>query len=145
MSGRAPLPPELISLLGRQQFAVVSTLGSDGRPQAAVVGVALTPDGTLVLDTLERTNKAQNLRRDTRTAVVLWDGAQTAQVEGHAEEPKGDERARAVTAYLARFADGQERVAWPGITYFVVRPRWVRWTDFGTTPETIREWTQPTP
>ncbi len=137
------LPEELTALLRRQQFGVVSSIGPDGRPQAAVVGLALTPDGTLVFDTLERTNKAQNLRRDPRVAVVLWHGAVTAQLEGGASEPTGERKARAVAAYLDRFSDGHERVGLPGLTYFTIEPRWVRWTDFGTTPETVREWRAP--
>ena len=32
------------------------------------------------------------------------------------------------------FPDGPTRLSWPGIAYFRVRPRWVRYSDFRVTP-----------
>jgi hypothetical protein len=38
--------------------------------------------------------------------------------------------------YFARFPDGVLRQSWPGITYFRVKPTWVRFSDFrGDEPE----------
>jgi hypothetical protein len=34
--------------------------------------------------------------------------------------------------YFARFSDGPARLTWPGITYFRVRPTWIRFSDFRT-------------
>jgi hypothetical protein len=30
-------------------------------------------------------------------------------------------------------------MAWPGIAYFVVRPRWIRYSDFAQKPPRIEE------
>jgi hypothetical protein len=30
-------------------------------------------------------------------------------------------------------------MAWPGITWFVVRPRWIRYSDFDQRPAVIEE------
>jgi hypothetical protein len=47
----------------------------------------------------------------------------------------GAELERLKELYLARFPDGRERAAWPGITYFRVRPAWLRYSDFsGSAP-----------
>ena len=126
----------LLTLLRRHKLAVVATVSSQNAPQAAVVGFAVTDGLELVFDTLGDTRKAANLRRDSRIAVVIgWDEAQTVQLEGTADEPAGSDLAELQRCYLAVFPDGRERVAWPGITYFRIRPLWVRVSDFrGPTP-----------
>jgi pyridoxine/pyridoxamine 5'-phosphate oxidase len=127
---------ELISFLRAQKWAVVSSVGPDGRPQAAVVGVAVTDELELVFDTLGSTHKAANLVRDPRIAVVIgWDDEQTVQIEGIADQPIGADLERLQQIYFARFSDGPSRLAWPGITYFRVRPTWLRYSDFrGASP-----------
>lgn len=130
---------ELIAFLRAQPWAVEATVAADGAPQAAVIGVAITDDLELVFDTLASTRKCQNLRREPRIALVLgWDDGQTVQLEGVCDEPAGDELERLRAAYLARFPDGHERVAWPGITYVRVRPTWIRYSDFrGAAPRVV--------
>jgi pyridoxine/pyridoxamine 5'-phosphate oxidase len=128
---------DLINFIRQHRWGVVSTIAASGGPQAAVVGVAVTDDLELVFDTLDSTRKAHNLRRDPRAAIVVgWDEEQTVQCEGVADEPAGAELAACQRAYFARFPDGPTRLAWPGITYFRVRPTWIRFSDFrGPTPE----------
>src|SRR5262245_16493411 len=117
---------ELITFVRAQQWAVVASAGPTGAPQAAVVGAAVTDELELVFDTLGSTRKAANLAREPRIAVVIgWDDAQTVQLEGIADQPAGAELARLQRAYFARFPDGPDRLAWPGITYFRVRPTWI--------------------
>ena len=108
----------ILAFLIRQHHGVVSTVGPDGRPQAAVVGLAFGKGPELVFDTLGSTNKARNLRRDKRVAVVFWEGEKTVQLEGVADEPTGEERERVRAVYLAAFPDGAARLgcrvgAWP--------------------------------
>jgi pyridoxine/pyridoxamine 5'-phosphate oxidase len=122
---------DLIAFLRAQKWAVVSSVSRDGGPQSAVVGVAVTDELELVFDTLGSTRKAANLSIDPRIAVVMgWDEAQTVQLEGVADQPTGDALERLQRAYFARFPDGPTRLAWPGITYFRVRPTWARYSDF---------------
>jgi pyridoxine/pyridoxamine 5'-phosphate oxidase len=122
---------EFVDFIRRHRWGVVATVAATGGPEAAVVGVAVTDDLELVFDTLGSTRKAENLRRDGRVAVVVgWDEEQTAQIEGLADEPAGAALEACRRAYFAHFPDGPTRLAWPGITYFRVRPTWVRFSDF---------------
>jgi methyltransferase (TIGR00027 family) len=57
------------------------------------------------------------------------------------DEPTGPELQHLKTQYFARFPDGPERQAWPGITYVRARPRWIRFSDFHQTPPEIVELT----
>jgi len=122
---------QLLEFLKRHRYAVQATTNAEGAPQAAVVGVAVTEQLELVFDTLGATRKARNLRRDRRIALVVgWDEEQTVQLEGVADEPRGQELDRLKRVYFQAFPDGSERERWPGITYFRVRPTWARYSDF---------------
>jgi len=128
-------PPELLGFLKRQRFGVVSSVGQDGSPQAAVVGVAFTSDGDAIFDTVASSRKALNLRRDPRASLVIWEGERTVQMDGRVDEPSGTDREAILEVYLAVFPDGVERLRWEGITHFRFRPSWVRDSDFAAGPE----------
>ena len=132
--GDAAARAELIRFLQRQRYGAVASLAADGAPQAAVVGIATGESGEIVFDTLATTRKAQNLRRDARVSLVVWEGERTVQIEGLADEPTGAEGERARALYLTVFPDGRERLAWPDITHFRIVPRWARSSDFGVSP-----------
>jgi hypothetical protein len=125
---------QLVAFIRRHRWGVVSSIAADGavgQPQSAVVGVAVSDQLELVFDTLGSTRKARNLRRDPRIAAVIgWDQEQTVQVEGVADEPAGAELERVQRCYFAHFSDGPSRLSWPGISYFRVRPTWIRFSDF---------------
>jgi pyridoxine/pyridoxamine 5'-phosphate oxidase len=126
MSGK-----ELVDFIRRHRWGVVGSVSPAGDPQAAVVGVAVTDALEIVFDTLGTSRKARNLRRNTRASLVIgWDEEQTIQIEGIADEPRGVELEGLLLTYFNRFPDGLVRRAWPDITYFRVRPTWVRYSDF---------------
>ena len=65
--------------------AVIGTIGPDGSPQGALVGVAVTDGFQIIFDTVSDSRKHQNLQRDTRIAATLsGPGEQTLQLEGRA-------------------------------------------------------------
>jgi hypothetical protein len=131
---------ELLSFLRRHRIAVEATVAKDGTPQAAVVGIAVGDDLGIIFDTLESTRKFANLRADPRIAFVVgWDGEATAQVDGVAYFPTGAELERAREVYFSVYPDGRGRLSWRGITHVVVRPRFVRFSDFGTSPPLLAE------
>jgi hypothetical protein len=41
--------------------------------------------------------------------------------------------------YLRKFTDAPSRVKWEGITYYVVTPIWIRYSDYEQTPAEIVE------
>lgn len=101
--------------------------------------MAVTDRLELVFDTLTSTRKSKNLRRDSRIALVMWNGPATAQIEGTADEPAGQELERVRADYLATFPDGKERMALPDITWIRVRPSWLRITDFAEAEPRVLE------
>jgi len=90
------------------------------------------------------TRKHRNLRLDPRIALVIgWDEALTVQIEGIASFPEGAELERVRAIYFAAYPDGRDRLAWDGITHVLVRPTWIRVSDFAVDPPRIFETTLP--
>jgi pyridoxine/pyridoxamine 5'-phosphate oxidase len=122
---------ELVAFLRKHKLAVQASASETGAPQAALVGFAVTDDLEIVFDTVATSRKYVNLRRDPRCAIVVgWDDEMTVQIEGIADEPTGADRERCLASYFAAYPDGRDRLAWPGITHFRVRPTWIRYSDF---------------
>jgi len=136
------IPPELVQFMRTQRLAVEASSAPEGGVQAALVGIAVTDALEIVFDTLTTTRKARNLRASPRAAFVLggWSGAdeRTVQFEGIADEPVGAELDLLKKVYYAAWPDGPTRLSWPGITYFRVRPTWIRFSDFtGAAPHIV--------
>jgi hypothetical protein len=122
------------------RYGVVSSVAVNGIPQSALVGIAVTPELEIVFDTLNTTRKYKNLTvLPGCSFVVGWGGEKTVQYEGIAAEPTGVELERCQEAYFAVWPDGLARMSWPGIAYFVVRPKWVRYSDYDQNPPLIEE------
>jgi general stress protein 26 len=129
---------ELHEFLRKHRLAVVSTI-NPASPQAAVVGIAVTETLDIIFDTLSTSRKYANLRADPRVALVVWDGTETVQVEGVADIPSGADLEACKQTYFEAWPDGPEREKWPDIAYVRIRPRWIRYSDFGQTPARIEE------
>lgn len=136
-------PAELLRFMRTHPLAVQASCASGARAQAALVGIAVTDAFEIVFDTLETTRKAQNLRASPHAAFVVggWTAGdeRTVQVEGVADEPRGAELERIKQCYFAAWPDGRARESWPGLTYFRVRPTWIRFSDFNVAPPEIIE------
>jgi hypothetical protein len=124
-----------------QRLAVLSTVSPSSAPQSALMGVAVTPDFEIVFDTLRSTRKYTNLCANPRVALVIGCTSEVSvQYEGVAEELSGNAlEKKYLPIYFAAFPDGPDRRSWPGMTYFVVRPKWIRYCDYGQRPPMLRE------
>jgi len=128
----------LHTFIANHVHGVVSTVTPDRRPEAAVVGIIVTPDLRIFFDTLTTTRKYQNLLKNPAIAVVIgWDDELTLQLEGTARVPQGDELQALLELYYVKFPDGKDRNQnWPDIGYIVVDTKWVKYSDFNV-PEII--------
>ena len=112
----------------------------DGTPQSALVGIAITAQLEIIFDTVRSSRKYPNLiARPVCSFVVGWTGEQTVQFEGHATEPNGPDLKRYQEIYFAAWPECEPHMNWPGIAYFVVRPRWIRYSDYDQKPPIIEE------
>ncbi|MGE3509894.1 MAG: pyridoxamine 5'-phosphate oxidase family protein [Vicinamibacterales bacterium] len=133
----------LLAFMRQEPYAVQASVSDAGMPQAAIVGVVVSEQFEVFFDTLGTSRKAGNLTRRPHVAMVLGPAAagsaQTVQLEGAADEPRGEDLARLLQLYFERFPDGRERRRLPDITYWRVRPTWIRFSDFSLDPPHIVE------
>lgn len=121
---------QLIEYVRSQRDGVVSTVGTDGAPQAAFLSITATDRGELVFDARPDSRKVANIRRDPRVAVVVGgrDGT-TLQCQGVADLPRGDELARCAAAYVRTFPEFAQSLG-DGVVVIRVRLDWARYGDY---------------
>jgi general stress protein 26 len=132
---------EVYQFMKSERLAVLATSGEDGRPEAALMGFAVTQDLEIIFDTVKTSRKYPNLKKNSRVAWVIGCATEiTVQYEGIAQELETEEElTKYKKTYFEAFPDGPARESWPGITYFVVRPIWVRYCDYDPTRRRIEE------
>ena len=123
---------DVFEIVKQKRLAVVSTTNATGAPEAALVGFALTDRKEFVFDTMGSSRKVVNIAGRPDAALVIgWDDNITVQIEGDARRPKDDDLAYAKAAYYREWPDGRARESWPDIAYVVVKPRWLRYANYG--------------
>ena len=141
MSGLARA--HLLAFMRQEPYAVQASVSASGKPQVATIGVVVSDRFEVFFDTLDTTRKAVNLRRNPAVAMALGPTAaateRTVQLEGTADEPRGEDLQRLLELYFDRFPDGRDRQRWPGIMYFRVTPTWLRYSDFSKNPPLVAE------
>ena len=121
------------SELRQHRLAMLATMHNDGlQPQAALIGFAVTPDLKIVFDTVRNSRKYGNLCANPRVALVIgWKNETSIQYEGIAGELAAGEGGDLKEVYYSVYPDGRQRAAeWSGLTHFVVRPSWIRYSNF---------------
>lgn len=128
---------DLLAYLRSTKLATVSSIGMNGGPQAALVGIGVTDDLRIIFDTMRTSRKHENLLRDPRIAVVVGGpGEQTLQYEGIAYEVPvaGAEGQELREAYYLSWPSGRERATWPDLVYWCIQPKWARYSDYSKGP-----------
>jgi uncharacterized pyridoxamine 5'-phosphate oxidase family protein len=131
---------EVFRFMDSERYGVLTTATNSGQPEAALVGFAVTPDLEVIFDTVRSSRKYPNLKENPRVAWVVGCTTEvTVQYEGEAEELEGEALAKYKPIYFQKFTDGPARESWAGMTYFVVRPKWVRYCDYNLGSQRIEE------
>jgi Pyridoxamine 5'-phosphate oxidase len=133
---------DIYQFMSKQRLGVLGTISSGGSPQSALVGIAVTPELEIIFDTVKSSRKFQNLISSSGCSFVVgWAGEITVQYEGQAGQPEGVALARYQQVYFDRWPECRSHLSWPGITHFVVRPSWIRYSDFDQNPPLVEEFT----
>ena len=131
---------EVFRFMDSERLGVLTTATNSGQPEAALMGFAVTPELEIIFDTVRGSRKYPNLKANPRVAWVVGCTTEvTVQYEGEAEELEGPALAKYKPIYFQKFPDGPARENLAGMTYFVVRPKWVRYCDYNPASRRIEE------
>ncbi|HWA30151.1 MAG TPA: pyridoxamine 5'-phosphate oxidase family protein [Rhizomicrobium sp.] len=133
---RQKLGPEkkaaLVAYLRNISGGVISTVGTQGAPEAALITFAVSPELEIVFETLVTSRKYANLQDNPRAAFVAGGaGAKTIQIEGLIDEPAESDLDALKRLYYESCPQNLSHRDWPGMTYLRLRPRWIRFSDYG--------------
>ncbi len=130
----------IYNFIRQHKYAVISSIANNLKPEAALIGVAVSEDLEIIFDTVNTSRKYANILSNPKVALVIgWSDARTLQYEGEAMEltEPSDDAYREI--YYKAFPDGRERTeTWPGLVHFKIKPTWIRYSDF-TEHKTIKE------
>lgn len=129
----------IYQFIAKQKLGVISTVNAENKPEAAVVGIAVSENFEIIFDTVKASRKYANIMHNPRVAFVIgWDNEITVQYEGIAEVlGNGAEADRLRAIYYHVYPDGKERAAtWPGLVHIKVTAKWIRYSDFNEPPVT---------
>jgi general stress protein 26 len=129
---------DLIYQFMRQQpLGIVATTNRANKPEAALVGVAVSFGLEIIFDTVKTSRKYHNILQNPKVALVIgWDNETTVQYEGIAEVLGNDIEAENLKeVYYRAYPDGRERAeTWPGLVHIKVTPQWLRYSNFNEPP-----------
>lgn len=126
--------------MNAKPLAVLSTLHADGTPQAAVIGFGQTKELEIVFGTDNSSRKYANLKHDPHVALVIgWDNGETVQYEGVARELSSGELGLVRENYWQKTPDAEAHHRQPGERYFIVTPKWIRYTNLKAVPLEVAE------
>jgi hypothetical protein len=131
---------ELFTFMAGLKLGVLGYLSPEGAPRSALVGIAVTKELEIIFDTVASSRKYSSLIANPAASFVIGlAGEVTVQYEGQAFQPIGEELARYQKVYFEADPTGPDRLNWPGIAYFVVRPQWIRYSGYDRRPPEIVE------
>lgn len=130
----------VLKFIKRQKLAVIATVGHQNKPEAAVLEFGQTNKLELIFDALESSRKVQNIRQNNGVAFVIgWDEDITVQYEGEAFELAGEELAIYKKLYWQKNPGAQKWEKVPGIKFFKVVSKWIRYSDLNKQPWEVFE------
>lgn len=126
---------KILSFLQSCPMASISTISADGTPQSAVVAFAQTTDFEIVFETFFDTRKYANLIRNPHVAIATGFSPTlhiTFQYEGIVKEMKTSEDVRWCKVQFKKKDTpcSDEFLGHPKVTFWKVKPIWLRYSDY---------------
>jgi general stress protein 26 len=134
----------IYNFIKQHTIGVISTSTKEHRPEAALIGIAVSEELEIIFDTVKSSRKYVNILQNPFVALVIgWDNETTIQYEGKATELSGKEDDYLREIYFGVYKDGRERAeTWPDLVHFKITPNWIRYSNFND-PVVIEEMIAP--
>jgi len=129
----------ILEVMKKTDIAVISTFG-EVSPESAVVNFAETENFELIFDTFLYSRKSRNIQKNPNVSFAIgWNDKITIQYEGVVRKLEGDEVVTYKELFFRKCPYALRRVNEIDLTYFIVKPRWIRYTDLNQHPWDVKE------
>ena len=132
----------IYDFIHEQKIAVLATVNKCGQPEAAAIEFGETENLEIIFNTLAEPHyrKYKNLQKNQAVALVIgWEDDITVQYEGCAKELKGADCDKYKKIFFQKNLEAAKWDSDPQISYFLVTPKWVRYSDYDGKPYKIIE------
>ncbi len=130
----------LLRFIKKQKLAVISTVSSENKPDAAVIEFGVSDSLDIYFETFNTSRKYRNLQNNNNVCLVTgWDENITVQYHGMAQKVTADLSNVSQLAYWAKNEKAQKWEMREGVSYFKIVPYWIRYTDLNVEPWNVIE------
>ncbi|HVZ66982.1 MAG TPA: pyridoxamine 5'-phosphate oxidase family protein [Patescibacteria group bacterium] len=130
---------KLLDKLQSGTLCTISSVNAENKPESALVGYAMTDNLEIVIETLKTTRKYRNITARPHVSIVLYLGDEsTLQYEGEARI-LDDSEVELKNIYFSRNPEGKKWEASGSEVFFLITPKWMRYSNFAKEPREILE------
>jgi uncharacterized protein YhbP (UPF0306 family) len=127
----------MLEFLKENEQCVLATINKNGLPEAATVGFSQNNRLELVIATSPKTRKHKNMLNNPNVALVVgFEGSVTVQYEGKVSLIKDGEFDQLLKQYFEKLPAARK---FKDESYFLIKPTWIRYSDFSQSPKLIEE------
>ena len=125
----------ILNFIKKNDLAVLSTVSQENTSESAVLEFGETDDFEIIFDCFSYAKKYKNLKQNKNVSLVIgWDENITVQYEGLAEEVDGEEKRKYQKIYWGKNPKAERWASKEGMTYFKVKPIWIRYSNLNKNP-----------
>ena len=131
----------ILNFIHGHDLCVLSTTNAEGNSQSALVGFSENDAFELLIGTTTSSRKYANIKANPSVSVVIgWNEGICVQYEGVAQVlDKGEKLDSYLQNHFAKLPGAKKYQNNSEQCYLVVEPRWLRYTDIGSSPRLVQE------
>lgn len=135
---------KVLALMSSMDHCVISSIGSDDKPQFAFVGFSEDENLELVIGTSKESRKCKNILANPNVSVVIADVEKKLEIqyEGQAEIINATKLAERLELHFKKVPAAAKRLSDPNQVWIKISPEWIRYVDANEIPMKFEEMRQ---
>ncbi len=122
------LKGEVLGVLSNYWFGVIATVDTEGRPEAAIVGFACSPELEMLVGTSLKTRKYANVQQNSHVAIAIGDQKAEVQYEGDVTLLEPDAAWDEIATRFGKLPGFEKYRNDPDERWLLISPTWLRLT-----------------
>ena len=129
----------IMDFIKKQSLATLSTADKKGKPESAVMAIATTEIGEILMSTEPNTRKIQNLAINPLSSMIIGGlDSPSVQLDGETIIASGSAAEEIRSQILAIHPDTADYLSTTAV-FLKFIPKWLRYSDFSQNPPEILE------